>query len=212
VFHDLIAFWFQLVHDWGYAGVVGLMALESSIFPVPSEVVVPPAAYWAEQGRMSFWGVVAAGTVGSYLGAAATYWAARWLGRPAIARWGGWFGCGPEKVARGERLLGRYAAAGVFFARLLPVVRHVIGIPAGILRVPFATYSVATVVGSFIWCWVLAWFGARLARRHPDAISDPERLVAAVKGDLIWIVVAVAILAGLWLLAMWLTRPKEETA
>ena len=86
--HALIAIWFGWVRDWGYLGIIVLMAMESSIFPVPSEVVIPPAAFLAAEGKMSLWGVVLAGTVGSYLGSAITYWIARWLGRVAIVRWG----------------------------------------------------------------------------------------------------------------------------
>ena len=210
VLHDLIGYWFALVHDWGYAGVIVLMAMESSIFPVPSEVVVPPAAYWAAQGKMSFWGVVAAGTLGSVIGAVLTYLAARWLGRAAVARWGAWIGCGPEKVERAERLLARYAAGGVFFSRLLPVVRHVIGIPCGILRIDLRIYTAATVVGSFIWCWVLAWFGARMGRDHPGAIEDPVVFMKAIKGEALWIVAACALLAGLYILMLWTTRRHPE--
>lgn len=212
VLHDLIGFWFTLVRDWGYAGVVVLMAMESSIFPVPSEVVVPPAAFWAVEGRMSFWGVVAAGTVGSCIGALLTYLAARWLGPPAIARWGRYIGCGPEKVARAERMLARYAVGGVFFSRLLPVVRHVIGIPCGILHVNLKVYMLATLAGSFIWCWVLAWFGQRIGRLHPRAIDDPEVFMAAVKGEALWIVVACAGLAALYILMLRLTARPEPTA
>ena len=207
--HSLIVFWFGLVRDWGYSGVVLLMAMESSIFPVPSEVVVPPAAYWAAEGRMSFWGVVAAGTIGSCLGALATYLAAKWLGRPAVARWGRYLGCGPEKVERAERLLSRYAAGGVFFSRLLPVVRHVIGIPCGILRIHLGTYMLATLAGSFIWCTVLAWFGERIGRTNPGAIENPEVFIAAVKGEALWIVAACAGLCALYVLMLWSTRKKE---
>lgn len=212
--HELVLFWFGLVRDWGYAGVVVLMAMESSIFPVPSEIVVPPAAYWSVDGRMSFWGVVAAGTAGSCLGAAATYWGARWLGRPAIARWGRWIGCGPDKVERAEAMLGRYAAGGIFFSRLLPVVRHVIGIPAGILRISFRTYMAATLAGSFVWCWVLAWFGQRIGRQHPGAIDDPERFMAAVKADALWIVAACAGLCVLYIAMLAITgrRKAKESA
>jgi len=209
VLHELTVFWFGLVRDWGYAGVVLLMAMESSIFPVPSEVVVPPAAFWAAEGRMSFWGVVAAGTVGSCIGAFATYWAARWLGRPAVARWGRYIGCGPEKVERAERLLARYAAGGVFFSRLLPVVRHVIGIPCGILRIDLRIYMLATLLGSFIWCWVLAWFGQRFGRAHPNALDDPAAFAKAISGEVLWIVLAVACLAGLYVLMLWSTRRKD---
>ncbi len=211
--HDLIQSWFGLVHDWGYAGVVVLMAMESSIFPVPSEVVVPPAAFWAAQGKMNFWLVVLAGTVGSCIGAVATYAVSRWWGRSLVDRWGRWFFCPPEKVARAERLLGRYAAAGIFFARLLPVVRHLIGIPAGILRVHLGTYFLMTLIGSAIWCWVLAWFGQRVGERHPEVITaagniDPTKFIAAVKGEMLWIVVAIAGLCALYFLMLWLTRPK----
>jgi membrane protein DedA with SNARE-associated domain len=98
-----IAVWFQWVHDWGYPGIIVLMAMESSIVPIPSEVVIPPAAYWAMQGRFSLTGVVVAGTIGSYLGAATTYWAARWLGRPLLVRYGGWVFCSEDKLLRAER-------------------------------------------------------------------------------------------------------------
>jgi membrane protein DedA with SNARE-associated domain len=209
VLHDLIGFWFELVRDWGYAGVVVLMAMESSIFPVPSEVVVPPAAYWAAEGKMNFWGVVAAGTIGSCIGAFLTYLAARWLGRAAVARWGHWIGCGETKVARAEVMLARYAAGGVFFSRLLPVVRHVIGIPCGILRIDLRIYMAATLVGSFIWCWVLAWFGRRIGESNPGAINDPERFMAAVKGEALWIVAACAGLCLLYVGMLYLTRRKE---
>jgi membrane protein DedA with SNARE-associated domain len=212
VLHDLLGFWFGLVRDWGYAGVVVLMAMESSIFPVPSEVVVPPAAAWAAEGRMGFWGVVMAGTVGSCLGALATYLAARWLGRAAVARWGRWFGCGPDKVARAETLLARYAGGGVFFCRLLPVVRHVVGIPCGILRVDLRVYMLATLAGSFIWCWILAWFGQRIARSHPGAMSDPAVFVQAVKAEALWIVAGCALLAGLYVLMLHLTARRSAPA
>jgi membrane protein DedA with SNARE-associated domain len=212
VLHELIGFWFTLVRDWGYAGIILLMAMESSIFPVPSEVVVPPAAYWAAEGHLSFWGVVAAGTLGSCLGALATYLVARWLGRPVMERWGRYIGCGPEKVARAERLLARYAVGGVFFSRLLPVVRHVIGIPCGILRIDLRIYMLATLVGSFLWCWVLAWFGQRIGRAHPGAIEDPEMFMNAVKGEALWIVLACAGLCVLYILMLRLTAQKEPAA
>jgi membrane protein DedA with SNARE-associated domain len=212
VLHELIGIWFSLVRQWGYAGIVVLMAMESSIFPVPSEVVVPPAAYWAAEGRMSFWGVVAAGTFGSCLGAFLTYLAARWLGPPLVERWGRYIGCGPDKVARAERLLARYAAGGVFFSRLLPVVRHVIGIPCGILRIDLKLYMLATLAGSFLWCWVLAWFGQRIGRAHPGAIDDPEVFMRAVKGEALWIIIASAGLCALYVLMLRLTAPKESAS
>lgn len=179
--HRLLGVWFEWVHDWGYTGIVALMALESSVFPLPSEVVIPPAAYWAKQGRFSMAGVVLAGTLGSYIGAAAMYWMARLLGRPLLLRYGKYFFCPEEKVLLAERWLSRYEAGGVFFARLVPVVRHLIGIPAGLVRMPFRTYSVMTLAGAGLWCWVLAWFGGKILGDQPQLIEDPEALVHVLR-------------------------------
>ena len=206
--HHLIQIWFGWVTAWGYPGIILLMAMESSILPVPSEVVIPPAAYLAAQGKLSWWGVVAAGTFGSWLGAAATYWVARSAGRAFIARWGRWVFVSPEKLARAELFLARYATGGVFFSRLLPVVRHLIGIPCGLIRMDFLRFSVMTVLGSGLWCSVLAWYGEQVGRDHPQAIDNPELFIAAVKGDMHLILLAIVVLAGLYLLALWLTRPK----
>ena len=91
--HEWLVVWMKWVADWGYGGVVLLMSMESSVFPVPSEVVVPPAAILAARGDggMNMWGVVLAGTLGSYLGSCITYAAALWLGRPLVLRYGKWF-------------------------------------------------------------------------------------------------------------------------
>ena len=150
--HHLLEIWVGWVQQWGYIGIIALMAMESSIFPVPSEIVIPPAAFLAAQGELSFTGVILAGTVGSYLGAAITYWISRVVGRPVILRFGRYFFISPDKLERAEIWLARYEAGGVFFARLLPVIRHLISIPAGIVRMNFWTFSVVTIVGSAIWC------------------------------------------------------------
>ena len=200
-----IALWFQWVHDWGYAGIILLMAMESSIVPIPSEIVIPPAAYWAAQGRFSFAGVVLAGTVGSYIGAAATYWAARGLGRPMLVRYGKYVFCREDKLLRAERWLERYEAGGIFFSRLVPVVRHLIGIPAGIVRMPFGLFSAMTILGAGLWCWVLAWFGGSLLGDRPELISNPGLLVQVLR-ERSWLAGGFAILlCGLYVLVMRLT-------
>jgi membrane protein DedA with SNARE-associated domain len=191
MFHALMVFWFNLVKDWGYLGVVVLMAMESSIFPVPSEVVIPPAAYWAAQGQMSFVGVIIAGTVGSYLGSAITYWVAKRVGIPFIERFGRIFLLPPEKVGMAEGWVVRYGVSGIFFARLLPVVRHLISIPAGILKMDFLKFSVATIIGSFIWCSILTWFGQEVIGHRPDLMDSPEALVKALKEKLHVVVFAI---------------------
>jgi len=210
--HALIAFWFKLLNDWGYLGIVALMAMESSIFPVPSELVIPPAAYWATQGKMSFWGVVFAGTIGSYLGSAITYWVARWLEKAIVVRFGKWFHITQEKVERAERFVHRYEAGGIFFARLLPVVRHLISIPAGFIKMNFATFSVMTTVGSFTWCLVLAWFSGRVFEKHKgdDLLADPDAMVHLIKHESLPLIGGIAAICALYFLAMKLTAPKQQ--
>jgi len=187
------------------------MAMESSVFPVPSEIVIPPAAFWAAQGKMSFWGVVAAGTFGSWLGSAITYWIALWVGRLIIVKWGRVFFITEEKLQRAEHFVHRYEAGGVFFARLLPVVRHLISIPAGIVRMNFGIFSLMTTVGAFAWCTVLAWYGDKLSRNHPDLINDPEKMMHAIKSESMPIVLGVLVFCALYLLAMRLTAPAKQT-
>jgi membrane protein DedA with SNARE-associated domain len=209
--HQWITVWFQWVHDWGYPGIVILMAMESSIIPIPSEIVIPPAAYWATQGRYSVTGVVLAGTAGSYLGAATTYWVARWLGRPLLIQYGRYVGCPEKQLLRAERWLARYEAGGVFFARLVPVVRHLIGIPAGLVRMPFGLYSAMTLVGSALWCAVLAWFGAAVLGDHPDLMQDPARLVEVLQ-QRSYLLGGVALgLCVLYVMVLWLTAPAKPT-
>ena len=213
--HELISLWMSWVQDWGYAGVIVLMAMESSIFPVPSEVVIPPAAILSAQegASMNFWGVVAAGTFGSWLGSAITYAVARIVGRPVIMRWGKFFFMPPHKVEKAEIFLQRYEVSGVFFARLLPVIRHLISIPAGIVRMGFGIFSLVTVLGSFAWCTVLAWYGHRIGERHPELLKSPEELIRTVKSESLPLILAVLVLAVCYILMLRLTdRNKPEKA
>ena len=208
--HHLLETWFTWVLTGGYTGIIVLMAMESSIFPVPSEIVIPPAAFLAAQGKLSFTGVVLAGTLGSYLGSAITYWASRLIGRPLIVKYGRFVLLTPEKLERAERWLARYEAGGIFFARLLPVVRHLISIPAGIVRMNFALFSVMTITGSAIWCYILAYLGEKAYRVEPQLLTDPEALVRFIHGQSTWILVVVAVFAALYILSMRLSKPPQK--
>jgi membrane protein DedA with SNARE-associated domain len=205
--HHLLETWFTWVLTGGYTGIIVLMAMESSIFPVPSEIVIPPAAFLAAQGKLSFTGVVLAGTIGSYLGSAITYWASRLIGRPLIVKYGRFVFLSPKKLERAEHWLARYEAGGIFFARLLPVVRHLISIPAGIVRMNFGLFSVMTITGSAIWCYILAYLGEKAYRVEPQLLTDPEALVRFIHGQSTWILVVVAIFAALYILSMRLSKP-----
>lgn len=162
--HDLL----KQLTDWyarslesgGYALIVLLMFIESTFLPLPSELIIPPAAYLAHtKGGMSLTGIVIAGMIGSWLGATAMYWASRWAGRPLVLRYGKFFLAPPEKVEKAERWAAAYGNYGIFASRLLPVVRHLIGIPAGIVRMDYWKFSLWTLVGSGLWCAVLCWLG-----------------------------------------------------
>ena len=207
--HHLIQVWFAFLHDWHYLGVFLLMAAESSILPVPSEVVMPPAAYWASQGHMTFWGVVAAGTAGSWFGSAVSYWLALWIGRPLVMRYGKYVLMPPKKIELAEAWADRRGLQGVFVARLLPVVRHLISIPAGILRMRFLPFSVVTTVGAGVWCFVLAWWGERVLGDQPNLIDDPNVMYHVVKERMLWFVGAIVVLAVLFFVA---TRKKKQPA
>jgi membrane protein DedA with SNARE-associated domain len=209
--HHLLQIWFDWVLNGGYAGVIVLMAMASSPLPVPAEVVIPPAAFLAAQGRFSLAGVIVAGTLGSYLGATFMYWTSRWIGRPLVLRFGRYFLLTPKKLEEAEDWLDRYEAGGVFFARILPIVRHLISIPAGIVRMNFTIFSFVTVMGSAISCSILAYLGNRAYTAEPQLLQDPEALVHFIKAQSTWILLVVGLFAALYLLAMWLMRPCKST-
>jgi membrane protein DedA with SNARE-associated domain len=162
--HDLLAplltWYLGALEHGGYPLIALLMAIESSIVPLPSEFVIPPAAYLAHsKGTFTMAGIVIAGTIGSWVGATVMYWVARLLGRPLLIRYGRYLSITAEKIEKAEAWSSHYGMVGVFISRLLPVIRHLIGIPAGVVRMNFAWYSLATLFGSAIWCAVLCWLG-----------------------------------------------------
>ena len=210
--HALLAAWFSHVRDWGYLGVFVLMAIESTVFPLPSELVIPPAAYWAARGEMHFWGVVLAATLGSWAGAATSYGVARWLGRPLILRYGRFVLVPESKWLLAERWIQRFAAGGVFFARLLPVVRHVISLPAGAARSGFRAFSLATLTGSFVWSTVLAVFGAQVLGSEAGLLDDPQALERVLRAKLLWFVAAAAVLLVLYVLVEAIGRRLAKTS
>jgi membrane protein DedA with SNARE-associated domain len=126
-----------------------------------------------------------------------------------LVRYGRFLFCPEAKLLRVERWLARYEAGGVFFARLVPVVRHLIGIPAGLVRMPFGLYSLVTLLGAGLWCWVLAWFGGHLLGDRPDLLNDPAVLVQVLR-ERSWLFGGFAVLlCALYVLVMRLTAPPR---
>ena len=170
-----------------------MMAVESSLFPLPSELVIPPAAHWAHTGQipLTLWGIVLAGTLGSWLGATAMYWASRLAGRPLVLHFGKYFFISAAKVEGAERWSAHYGAMGIFISRLLPVVRHLIGIPAGIVRMNYWIFSLYTLLGSAIWCGVLCWLGVKMG-------EDKDLMELKYKHVTLWLAGAMLVLGGLY--------------
>ena len=157
---------------------------------------MPPAAHLAvTTGRMSLAGIVVAGAIGSWLGASAMYWLARLLGRPLMLRFGRYLFVTPDKIEAAERWSASFGPYGVFAARLLPVIRHLVGIPAGIVRLHYGWYSLVTLVGAAVWTGVLCAVGIAAGRDAALLAGDMHRVtlwlagVVAVLGVLYWLLV-----------------------
>ena len=192
MFKELIDWYLGSLESGGYPLIVLLMAIESSVVPLPSELVIPPAAHLAHtKGNLSMAGIVVAGTIGSWLGATAMYWAARLAGRPLVMGYGKLVLITPEKVQGAERWASRFGSMGIFISRLLPVVRHLIGIPAGIVRMDYRLFSLYTLLGSAVWCAVLCWIGVKAGQDE-----------ALMKGELhrisLWLGGALVVLGGFY--------------
>ena len=207
--HHLLEIWFSWVLSGGYVGIIVLMAMGSTPLPVPAEVVLPPAAFLAAQGKLNPAGVILAGTFGAYLGAAFMYWISRWIGRPLVLRFGRFILLTPSKLEHAEHWLNRYEAGGVFFARILPVVRHLISIPAGIVRMNFPLFSLVTILGSAISCSILAYLGHRAYLVEPELLTNPEAMVHFIRGQSGGILLVVTIFAALYMLALRLMKPPS---
>lgn len=214
--HDL----FKGLFDWynqslatgGYPLIVLLMAIESSIVPLPSELIIPPAMIAAQKsGNMTFLGIVLAGALGSWIGASVMYWVSRWAGRPLVLkfsaameqsasrharwRWLQWIAghllVTPGKIEKAEHWATQFGSFGIFASRLLPVVRHLIGIPAGIVRMSYLKFSVFTVIGSALWCTVLCWVGIQAGKDKALMNGELHRIT-------LWAVGALAVLGVIY--------------
>lgn len=157
--HDFIAWILATVHDWGYTGIFVLMALESTVLPVPSELVLIPAGYLAHQGQMNFGFILLASTAGSLVGASFNYVVSLWLGRPFLERWGRYFFVRPELLHKTDVFFLKHGAVSTFTGRLIPGIRHLISIPAGLTRMNLGAFAFYTSLGAGLWSLVLTLFG-----------------------------------------------------
>ena len=157
--HELITWLVNTIGALGYPGIFLLMAMESSVFPVPSELVMPPAGYLAQQGKMNIWIAIFWGTAGSLAGAYANYFAAHYLGRPLLLKYGKYVWITEEKFAKVEQYFKAHGEISTFIGRLLPVVRHLISLPAGLAGMNHFKFTLYTLLGAGIWVTILTYIG-----------------------------------------------------
>ncbi len=157
--HELIIWLVETIGALGYPGIFILMAMESSVIPLPSELVMPPAGFLAQKGDMNMLIVILLGTLGSLAGSYANYFAAHYLGRPLLLRYGKYVLITEEKFAKVERYFKDHGEISIFVGRLIPVVRHLISLPAGLAGMHHPKFALYTALGAGIWATVLAFIG-----------------------------------------------------
>lgn len=164
--HEVINWLVTTIGAMGYIGIFLLMALESSIVPIPSEIIMPPAGYLVQQGKMSMTLVILSGTLGSLFGAYLNYFAAHYLGRPFLLKYGRYVLITEEHFRRVEDYFASHGEISTFIGRLLPVIRHLISLPAGLAGMSHIKFSIYTLLGAFIWVSILTWIGYLLGHNE----------------------------------------------
>ncbi len=164
-----------LAPTWGYIFIFVFMTIESSFIPFPSEVVMIPAGFLAARGELSGGSplvcvslAVLVGILGSLAGAFVNYYLALWVGKPFLEKYGKYFFIKPEPLARACEVFNKYGAATTFVCRLIPVIRQLISIPAGIAKMPLAPFTFFTALGAGIWTIILAAVGYILGVQSGD--------------------------------------------
>lgn len=150
----------------GYPGIVLLMAIESACIPLPSEVIMPFSGYLVSVGRFALFPVAVAGALGCNLGSLVAYYVGARGGRPLVEKYGRYVLVTRHDLQMSDRFFARYGDWAVFMARLLPVIRTFIALPAGIARMNVLRFHIYTFLGSLPWCWALAYAGRELGERR----------------------------------------------
>lgn len=205
---------------WGFLLVFFFMAVESSFIPFPSEIVMIPAGFLAARGELTFANPAAdcaavflAGLAGSLAGAFFNYFLSAKLGEPFLRKYGKWFFVKPQALDRAEELFNEYGAVTTFICRLIPVVRQLISIPAGIARMPLKEFSLFTALGAGIWTAVLVAIGFVLGRSSSD-MSYVQLVHAGKKilSDNLWTVIGAGVLlaAGYVAVSKLVMRRKKQ--
>jgi membrane protein DedA with SNARE-associated domain len=210
VIHHLLAGWMQFVLDWGYLGIFLMMLFESTAIPIPAEVVLPPAAFWASQGRFNLAAIVIVATAGSWAGSALSYWIAWKVGRPVVERYGRYVLLSHKKIEAADHWFDAYGAGGIFVARLLPGIRHLISIPAGLFKMNFRMFSIMTILGAGLFNGALAWFGIKVLGDQPQLMRDPAVMIEVIKSKSHYLIGFAVVIGALYALMMWMQKRAKS--
>ena len=157
--HEIINAIVEVVSQFGYLGIFIMMFLESTFFPFPSEVAMIPAGYLASKGDMNLLGAIVVGTLGSLLGALFNYYLAKKYGRKGVLAFGKYFFFTEEKLQKMETFFVKHGSFSTFVSRLIPGVRQLVSLPAGLSKMPLGKFALYTTLGAGVWVVVLALLG-----------------------------------------------------
>ena len=197
----------QVIGTGGYAGIAGLIVLNSCGIPIPSELIMPFSGYLVFMGRFNLLLVAVAGMLGCNIGSALAYWIGAKGGRPLVMRYGKWVLMSAHDVDRMSWFFTKYGSIAILVGRLLPIVQTFVAFPAGIAKMPRVRFHIYTSVGSFIWYYCLAWAGMRLGETWH---TDPR--LAEVFHRFHLGVEAVVLLLLVWFVWSHLKRGRESAA
>jgi membrane protein DedA with SNARE-associated domain len=208
VLNSLGFFIITVISASGYVGIALLMAIESACIPLPSEVIMPFSGYLVSTGRFNLILVATAGAIGCNIGSAVAYWIGSYGGRPMIQRFGKYVLLNTNDVDRATHYFNKFGGITVFVARLLPVVRTFIALPAGIAKMPQLRFHIYTFLGSWPWCFALAYVGVRLGQAWQ---TDPrlKHLMHRFDG----VILGVLVIGFVWFVwTHWKHRSTENVA
>ena len=185
--HEIVNYVVDLVGQFGYIGIFIMMFLESTFFPFPSEVAMIPAGIWASKGEMSLLMAIFVGTAGSLLGALFNYFLARKYGRVGVLKFGKYFFFTEEKLQKMEKFFVKHGSFSTFVARLIPGVRQLVSLPAGLSKMPLDKFMLHTTLGAGIWITILVFLGYFIGENEALVKEYTHQIVLAT---LLMIVVA----------------------
>jgi membrane protein DedA with SNARE-associated domain len=191
---ESFAHWIQgIVRDVGYPGVFVLITLESTLIPIPSELVMPFAGFMASQGELSLPVLLIINSVAALIGSGICYWIGVIGGRPFLEKYGKFFLVRPHDIARTEAFFARHGKKTILIGRFVPVIRHVISVPAGIARMPLRSFFLQTFLGSTIWGGALIVLGYYVGANWESFAKPLKRVDLLIGGILVLALVALGI-------------------